>query len=189
MYYLEDIFDEELGAAPKKKKKTKIGKKIGKALGAVATGGLSLAAGKLKKTKAAKKVKAVAKKALGSVKAKVSAKIKTPIAKLAAASMPQAKIAAKAKIARVKTKKAGDCKCEDELVKLVSGKLVTELGPPLTQANQILAKMELQRQATYEHKKLMQDAEFKRKVLAFIAGKARNGNRSCQRTIGALRLG
>lgn len=205
--FLEDIYDEELGVAPKKpkKKKKKIGKKIGKAFKAVATGGASLAVSAAKKSKLGRKVLKTAgaiatggisaavkagKKKLAKVLHSKSAKkpvVKSVVAKLAAAGMPQAKPVAKAIVNRVKNKKAGECKCKSDLVKLVAGKLVAELAPPLNQANQMLAKADLQRRVTYEHRKLMRDDDFRRRVLAFISRKARGGNRSCQRTISFLR--
>jgi hypothetical protein len=62
------------------------------------------------------------------------------------------------------------------------------LGGPLTNANAILAKQELQNQATYEHHKLMSDAEFRRRVLELLTAKAARGNQTCKRTANLLRL-
>ncbi len=201
--FLEDVYDEELGVTPKpkKKKKRKIGRKIGKAFKAIATGGMSIAAEKAKKTKLGRKVMRTAgaiatgglSVAAKKAKKKLRKVLKTPsaeksiVAKLSAAGRPEAKPVAKAVINRVKSKKAGECTCKSELVKLVAGKLVAELAPPLDSANKMLKKAELQRAATYEHQKLMRDAEFRRKVLEFISRKAKKGNRSCQRAIFALR--
>lgn len=189
MHYLEDVFDEELGVSTKRKAKRKTRRaKLKKGFKAVASGGISLATPALKKTKIGRKIvkgiKAVAtggaSLAIGAVKKKVLPKVKK--------ALPKAKLtAAKATIKKVQTKKAGDCTCKNDMAKLVAAKMIAELGPPLNEANRALAKLELQRQATYEHKKLMTDAEFRRKVLGFIAGKAATGNKSARRTISCLR--
>lgn len=197
MHYLEDVFDEELGvSAKRKKRRAKIKKKLKKGLkgvAAISTGGLSLAAPVLKKTKVGKKVlkglKAVATGGVSlAVKSKLAKKVKKIIPKIKSGKLATAEgLKAKTTIRKVKAKKAGDCSCKNDMAKLVAAKMIAELGPPLNEANRALAKLELQRQATYEHKKLMTDAEFRRKVLGFIAGKAATGNKSARRTISCLR--
>jgi len=195
MLFLEDTFDEELGAAPKKAKKKK---KVGKAFKAIATGGMSLAAKskigkKVAKSKVGKALKAVA---TGGVSLAVSATkkklAKTKVGKLASSIMPHAKLPPKkakasATVAAVKATTVGQCSCKNDMAQLVAAKLIAELGPPLTAANRALKKLEIQRQATYEHKKLMTDGEFRKKVLQFIAQKANGGNKSAKRTISCLR--
>lgn len=170
----EDDLVEELGAAPKGKKakrkerRKKILKKVGKGVAAIATGGLSLAptvAKKLKKTAVGKKAKAVISGALHAAGSGV-------------ASKPAARV-----LAKVATKTAGDCRNMDELAKLVAAQLVAKLGPPIQEANRALKLAELQREATYEHKRLMTDSEFRRKVLGHLTAKAALGNASCERTI------
>lgn len=168
-------FEEEMAGELAGRVGKKIKKKLKKAVGAVVTGGASLAIKAIKKKVSKSKVGKVAKKAVSTVK------------KLAAKSSPKAPIAAKKVIKKVQTKTAGQCTCKNDMAKLVAAKLVSQLGPPLNQANKILAKMELQRQATYEHQKLMSDHDFRRRVLEHIAIKARKGNRACQRTLGFLR--
>lgn len=183
--FLEDVYDEELGAGGSKKKRKKIGKKIGKAFKAVATGGFSLAADTKAGKKAQKKLGKVGKAILtGGISLAVDAAKKKKNRKKIGSAV---KSAAKAVIERVKSKPAGSCTCQNDLAKTVAAKLVAELGPPLNAANRALAKFELQRKATYEHKKLMNDSDFRRKVLTFIATKAACGNKSAQRTITCLR--
>jgi len=191
----EDELEEELGAGRIGKKIKKKLKKVGKAFAVVSTGGLAAApmlAKKLKKGKAAKVAKkalTVAKKAgaaLGvnvSVKGKVAAK---PATKAAAKLPPRATPALVKAVTKVASKTAGDCKSMDEMAKLVAAQLVAKLGPPLSDSNKILRKMELQNQATYEHKRLMTDEEFRKKVLSHLTTKAANGNQSCERTIRVL---
>ncbi len=188
MNFLDD--ELELGAS-KKKKKRKLGSKIKKGLKVVASGGLSLAAPALKKTKIGKKivkgVKALATGGISLIKdKKVAAKAKKAVKKVKAL-VKKAPIKKAAKlVAKVQDMGASDCSSNDGLAKLVAAKIVSVFGPPLDESNKILAQMALQRQATYEHKKLMQDDEFRRKVLTHIASKARKGNCSCKRTLLAL---
>ena len=183
---LEDEIDYELGAGKIRKKLKKAVKKIGKGIAVTATGGLAgaamLAKKKAKKTKIAKKAKTIA------AKAKAALTVKRPAAKKPAPAKPVAKKAAPSKpapkiVKAVQAKSAGQCCDKDELARLVTAKLVTQLGPPLDAANKVLKRFELQNTATYEHKKLMSDADFRRKVLTMLATKAANGNTSCERTI------
>ena len=75
---------------------------------------------------------------------------------------------------------------DNALAAKVGAMLVKQLGGPLSDANKALQLAELQRQATYEHKKLMGDAEFRKKVLTGIATVAAKGDAGCQRTIRVL---
>lgn len=170
---LEDEIDFELGASAKKKKRGKVRKKLKKAFAVVATGGVAGAAmlGKKKKGKVAKKARAVVAKAK-----KVAAKAKTAL------RAPKASPAART-VARVQAKTAAQCCDKDELARLVTAQLVAKLGPPLDAANRVLALFQLQNTATYEHKKLMTDDNFRRQVLTKLARGAANGNASCERTI------
>lgn len=68
----------------------------------------------------------------------------------------------------------------------VAAKLVSKLGGPITQANRALKLAELQREATFEHRKLMSDAEFRKKVLSGIVSLAESGNQNCGRTVKVL---
>lgn len=196
-------FEDELGGRLGKK----IKKKLKKAVAVVATGGLAAApmlikkAKKAKVAKAAAKVKAVAAKAGQALGVKVAI---TPKAKIApkpaakAAPRPAPKPAvipanvvrvtpkAAQTLAKVATKTAGDCTCMNDMVKLVTAQLVAKLGGPLATANKHLKLAELQREATYEHKKLMTDQEFRRKVMELLTLRAANGNQSCERTVRVL---
>ena len=185
----------ELGAGRIGKKIKKKLKKVGKAFAVVSTGGLAAApmlGKKLKKAKVvqkAKKALSVAKKAGAALGVNVSVKAKAkPAVKAAvkAALPPKATPRLVKAVTKVATKTAGDCKSMDEMAKLVAAQLVAKLGPPLTDANKILRKFELQRQATYEHKRLMTDEDFRRNVLSHLTAKAANGNQSCERTIRVL---
>ena len=181
-------FEEEMASELAGPIGKKIKKKLKKAVGAVVTGGASLAIKGIKKKVSKSKVGKAAKKVVSTAKSLVAkSKASTPVKKLSAKSSPKAPAAAKKIIKKVAAKTAGDCSCKDDMAKLVAAKLVSQLGPPLDSANKILAKMELQRQATYEHNILMRDHEFRRRVLEHIATKARGGNRSCQRTLSFLR--
>lgn len=206
-------FEDELGAikasvsvsGPKKKKKKKAGaklksafKKIGKVAAVVATGGIA-AAPMLKKGKLGKKImakvkgkaKAVIPKIAGKVKAKLGlggkllGKIKAKKAKKTAAKKkttakkPKLPSIAKA----VQKKPLSSCSNMEEMSKLVAAKLMVSLGTPVKSSNAILKKQDLQNQATYEHKKLMSDANFRRKVLTLLSKKAAEGNETCARTV------
>ena len=92
----------------------------------------------------------------------------------------QTKVAAKAKAAGYKPSK---CACDKNEAAKVGALLVSKLGGPLSEANKLLKLAELQRTATYEHKKLMSDAEFRKTVLQGIANMAANGDGACTRTI------
>lgn len=72
---------------------------------------------------------------------------------------------------------------DSALAAKVAAMLVAKLGPELSKANKYLALADLQREATYEHSKLMNDATFRRKVLTGIAKAAALGDASCERTI------
>lgn len=75
---------------------------------------------------------------------------------------------------------------ENAMAAKVGALLVKKLGGPLGQANKALQLAELQRTATYEHKKLMENANFRKKVLTGIASIAAKGDPGCQRTIRVL---
>lgn len=174
---LEDEIDFELGAGKVRKKVKKAFKKIGKGIAVTATGGLAgaamLAKKKAGKTKLGKKAKSLAAKAKAALTVKTTPKLS-----------PTAKPAKAPRIVKtVQAKTAGQCCDKDELAKLVAAKLVAQLGPPLDAANKVLKRFELQNTATYEHKKLMSDADFRREVLTRLARGAANGNASCERTI------
>lgn len=181
---LEDEIDFELGAGKIRKKLKKAVKKIGKGIAVVGTGGLAgaamLAKKKAAKSKIAKKAKSVAAKAKAVLGVKATSK-PAPKAKPAAKKAP-AKAAPKI-VKAVQAKTASQCCDKNELAALVAAKLVAQLGPPLDAANKVLKRFELQNTATYEHKKLMSDADFRREVLTRLATKAANGNTSCERTI------
>ncbi len=175
-------FEEEMAAELAGPIGKKIKKKLKGAVKAVATGGISLAVKGIKKKAQKSKLVKAGKKAVDTVK-KVLAVKKSSEKSL---SKPAVK-AAKKVIAKVATKTAGDCSCKDDMAKLVAAKLVSQLGPPIDEANKILNKFALQRQATYEHRKLMSDSEFRRKVLEHIAVKAKGGNKACRRTLSFFR--
>jgi hypothetical protein len=78
------------------------------------------------------------------------------------------------------------CKGNNALAAKVATVLVAKLGGPLGQANKALKLAALQREATYEHKALMSNAEFRKKVLSGINKMAANGDLNCQRTIRVL---
>lgn len=75
---------------------------------------------------------------------------------------------------------------DNALAAKVGAMLAKSLGGPLSDANKALKLAELQRTATYEHNKLMADAEFRKKVLAGLAIAAARGNERCMRTIRVL---
>lgn len=75
---------------------------------------------------------------------------------------------------------------DNALAAKVAALLVSKLGGPLNEANKALRLADLQRTATYEHKKLMSDSDFRKKVLAGISLAAAGGNADCQRTIRVL---
>lgn len=77
-------------------------------------------------------------------------------------------------------------KNDNAMAARVAAMLAKSLGGPLASANKALKLAELQRQATYEHNKLMTDSEFRKKVLAALTVAASNGNSQCQRTIRVL---
>ncbi len=180
----------------------RIKKKLKKAVKVVATGGLAavpMAAKKIKKTKLAKKVKAVAKKAGAALGVKVAIAKPKPAPKAPPKPKPAAakpSVAPKAVVkvspaaaktfAKVASIKPSDCRSMDEMAALVTAQLVAKLGPPLSEANKRLRLAELQRTATYEHNRLMTDSEFRRLVLDNLMNKAANGNTSCERTIRVL---
>lgn len=64
--------------------------------------------------------------------------------------------------------------------------LVAKLGGPIEKANRALKLAELQREATFEHRKLMSDAEFRNIVLSNLVSLAKAGNQSCERTVRVL---
>jgi len=68
----------------------------------------------------------------------------------------------------------------------VAAMLVAKFGGPLGEIGKAVKLADLQRTATYEHKKLMSDADFRRAVLGGIAHAAKGGNQDCQRTIRVL---
>lgn len=195
--FLDDVFDEELGleASIHKKKKHKKHKKFGRrlkrGLKAIATGGMSEAARAAKKTKLGRKImRGAAAVFTGGASEAIRAAKKKKLGRKVmrgAKSLISHEMRAKHYIDKIKSKPAGHCTCQNDLARTVAAKLVAELGPPLNEANRAIAKLELQRRATYEHQRLMNDADFKRKVLTFIAQKAANGNQSAKRTISCLR--
>ncbi len=87
--------------------------------------------------------------------------------------------------ASAKPKTKNTCGTNAEAAK-VAALLVSKLGGPLNEANKALRLAELQRQATFEHKKLMSDGEFRKKVLTGITTLAAEGNGACERTIRVL---
>lgn len=103
----------------------------------------------------------------------------------------KAKVKAKAKAKPKKKKSVGfvqkKAKCGDNAqAAKVAALLVKKLGGPLSSANKALKLAELQRQATYEHKKLMTDGDFRKKVLGAITTLAATGDAGCERTIRVL---
>lgn len=195
-------YDFELGAAPKKakkKKKKKAGakikaalKKVGKGVAVVATGGVALAGMKPKKllAKAKGKVSKLKSKAKGvltklKTKPKLAAKAKVAVKALKAGASPKSASI----LAKVATKRPGDCSDKSDLARTVAAQLALQLSPKLDQANALLGKFDLQRKVTHEHKRLMSEADFRREVLSLLALKAANGNLSCQRTLRTIRAG
>ncbi len=75
---------------------------------------------------------------------------------------------------------------DNALAAKVASMLVARLSGPLAAANKKLALADLQRTATYEHRKLMSDADFRKKVLAGITIAAAKGDNGCQKTIRVL---
>lgn len=101
------------------------------------------------------------------------------------------KTEAKVKAKHKKKKSVGfiqkKTKCGDNAqAAKVAALLVKKLGGPLSSANKALKLAELQRQATYEHKKLMTDGDFRKKVLGAITTLAATGDAGCERTIRVL---
>jgi hypothetical protein len=78
------------------------------------------------------------------------------------------------------------CTNDKTLAAQVGAMLVAKLGGPIHEANKALKMAELQREATYEHRKLMSDANFRKAVLGGITKLAAGGNTECQRTIKVL---
>lgn len=74
----------------------------------------------------------------------------------------------------------------NEIAAKVAALLVAKLGGPINEANKAIKLAELQREATYEHRKLMTDADFRKTVLEAITKLAVDGDRNCQRTIKVL---
>jgi len=83
-------------------------------------------------------------------------------------------------------KKRAPCKADNALAAKVAAELVAKLGGPLNAANKALKLADLQRTATYEHRKLMSDANFRKKVIAGLSTMAAAGDIGCQRTIRVL---
>lgn len=80
--------------------------------------------------------------------------------------------------------KSGKCShSSNQQAASIAAMLVKTLGGPLNAANHALQLSSLQRRATYEHNKLMQDADFRKKVLRGIATLAAQGNAECDKTI------
>lgn len=163
---------EKIGGMIGGKKGAKIGRMLGK--GAMYTTGAAAAAPLL----ASPTVHAAAltggtimagKKLLGG-KGKAKAKAK-------------AKGKAKAKAKGGSSCKKSDCASTNAMAARVAADLVKRFGGPLGEINRALAFADTQRQATYEHQRLMSDSEFRRKVLGGIALQAGNGNPACERTI------
>ena len=197
-------FDAELGAAPKKKKKKKkLGarikkglKKVGKAVAVVSTGGLAAVA--LKKKGAIKK--ALKKTKLGKTVKKGVSTLTTAAKKKVVKAVAKKKVVAKAKaagaspaaantLAKVVTARAADCGSKSDVAKLVAAQLTAQLAPKINQANDLLAKFDLQRMATSEHRKLMSESDFRREVLSLLALQAANGNQSCQKAVRVIMAG
>ena len=202
-YDFEDAMVTELGRSRRSRRRSRrksrrkkrvtrrrrIFKKIGKGLAVAATGGAALALMK-KPRRLAKRI--IKRKPLRTAikrlreKKPLRAAIKRlqeekPVrTALKEAFSPSASLDI---IKKVKETPSTSAKSKNDMAKIVTAKLVAELGPPLSSANKTLAKMDLQRIATYEHNKLMRDADFRKKVLTLLAEKAANGNQSCMRTI------
>ena len=176
---------EMIGGAIGGKKGAALGKKIGNLAAKVTTGatligaapamptlstaliGTAVAdkAGLLKKSKP---------KAAAAVKPKAAAKTPATIAGAASAAAKALKPAA-----------SGSCSANGDAAK-VGALLVAKLSGPLGEANKRLKLAEIQRTATSEHNRLMQDSEFRKKVLAGITNLALNGNAACERTVRVL---
>lgn len=82
-----------------------------------------------------------------------------------------------------KSTSRGSCKTDNALAAKMAAMLAAKLGTPLSEANRALKLAELQRQATYEHNRLMTDSEFREKVLKALAMGAAGGDAQCQRTV------
>lgn len=112
-------------------------------------------------------------------------KIKKAITKKKKKAAPKKVAPKKAapKKAAAKTTAKSSPSCNNADAAKIGALLTKTLGGPLDQANKALKLAQLQREATYEHQKLMGDAEFRKKVLSGLATLAADGNTACQRTI------
>lgn len=106
-------------------------------------------------------------------------------AKVKTHAKAKAKAPAKAKSGARKSS-SGACVGDNALAGRVAAMLVEKLGGPLGNVDAALKLAQLQRQATYEHNKLMGDADFRKKVLAALTAMAAMGDQSCTRTVRVL---
>lgn len=179
-----------IGKAIGGKKGEAIGKKLGKLTATVTKVGLGAgAAGAVAPVIAAHPTLAIG-AAAGIAGKKIKDKKKAAKAKRSASASSEKSVGFKARTrlgARLSgSKKPKKTDCSNALASQVGARLVAKLGKPLSEANKMLKLAELQREATFEHKKLMSDADFRKKVLAGIAVRAGAGDSACQKTIRVL---
>lgn len=111
-------------------------------------------------------------------------KAKAAINKAMLGGKAKAKPKAKASVHRSSAKPKSST--DNALAAKVAAMLVAKFSGPLGDISKAIKLADLQRTATYEHKKLMSDADFRRAVLGGIAKAAKEGNADCQRTIRVL---
>lgn len=166
-----EAWGKKLGGITSMATKVGVGAGAAGALAPILTGPTAItaltagAAGKIGKKVLGKKKKKVRVKAKGTAKTKASAKKKKSPG-------------------FIQKKKSSSC--DNKQAAKVAALLVEKLGKPLASANKHLKLAELQRQATYEHNKLMTDSEFRKKVLGAITTMAASGDLGCERTIRVL---
>jgi len=183
-----------IGKAIGGKKGEAIGKKLGGftstvtklGVGAGAVGALAPLAGAIAPVGVPVATAMLAKRALGSKAGKSFLGRKGGVSTKAHFSAEAAREKSKARKSSPKPGYVAKKTDDNALAAKVAAMLVAKLGGPLAEANKALKLADLQRTATFEHKKLMSDADFRKKVLAGIAQAASEGNASCQRTIRVL---
>lgn len=182
---------EMIGGAIGGKKGAKIGRSLGKITEKATLVGTGAAAAGVAAPLALAASPAIAGAAIGKKFGKKKKKAKAPKAERESGSGKGGLKGAFARMrhpaeqaqAAVKRAQASKKSSDNALAAKVAADLVKKLGGPLAEANKALKLADLQRTATYEHTKLMKDADFRKKVLAGIASLAAHGDEGCQRTI------
>lgn len=166
----------------------KKGKELGKKIGGIASKVTKIATIGGAVAGAAPALLPLATSPIGAAIAGKVIKDKLTAKKKKAASKPEAK----AKPATAKSaadKKAAPAKCpaaDNALAARVGAMLVERFGKPLTNVNKALELAAFQRQATYEHQKLVSDSDFRKTVMAGLTALAANGHPGCARTVSVL---